>query len=124
MSVENLKEYARRCAAEPELRDTARTLGVGDVEGHMHHAEDLGLDWTRADLAAFRKEVIDAEGDLEDLGEEELEQIAGGAATLTAIVAVSVGVGIAAGGVVGIAVGGAVGSGAAGGAAAAGEGGW
>ena len=119
MSVENLKEYARRCAAEPELRATARTIGMTDAEGHMRHAESLGLDWTTADLVAFRKEVIDDEEDLVDLTEEELERVAGGIAAVT--VAVAVGVGAAVGGsaaaaVTGVAVGGAV--------AAGGDGGW
>ena len=27
MSLENLKEYAQRCANEPELRETAKTIG-------------------------------------------------------------------------------------------------
>ena len=120
MSVENLKEYARRCAAEPELRAKAKEFGMADMDQHMIQARSLDLDWTRDDLATFRKEVIDAEGDLEDLGEEELEQVAGGAITLTGIVAVAVGVGLAAGVVAGVAAGTAAG----GTAAASGDGGW
>ena len=119
MSVENLKEYARRCATEPELLATAKTIGMTDMEEHMRHAGSLGLDWTRDDLAAFRKEVVDGESDdLADLTEEELERIAGGHATVT--LAVSLAVGLAAGAAVGAA---AVGGGV-GGAAAAGRGGW
>jgi len=60
MSVENLKEYARRCASEPELRARAKEIGVADVDEHMRHAESLGLDWTRNDIAAFRRQKIDA----------------------------------------------------------------
>ena len=122
MSVENLKEYARRCAAEPELRDTARTLGVADVEGHMEYAESLGLDWTRTDVLTFRKEMINAEGDLEDLSEEELEQVAAGAFSVT--LAAALGVGAVVGIVAGAGVGAAAGAGAAGATAAGGEGGW
>ena len=94
MSLENLKEYARRCAEEPELRARAKALGVSDVEGHMQEAGSLGLHWTMDDMVALRKELVDAEGELEDLSEDELEQIAGGAVSVTALV---VGAAIAAG---------------------------
>ena len=73
---------------------------------------------------AFRKEVIDSEGDIADLSEEELEEIAGGGVTTTAAVAVGVGVGVGAGVVAGGVVGGVAGSAAGGAAAALGQGGW
>ena len=120
MSVENLKEYARRCAAEPELLARAKAFGLTDMDEHMRHAESLGLDWSRGDLVTFRKEVVDAEGDLDDLSEDQLEQVAGGGITTTLAVVVAVSVGIGAGVVVGAGVGSAVG----GGVAAAGDGGW
>lgn len=118
MSVENLKEYARRCANEPELREKAKAIGMTDWEEHVRHAESLGLDWTSADVAAFRKELIDADDDFTDLSEEELEQVAGGAFSTTIAVSVGVGVGVGAG----VAAAGA--TAAAGGAAAAGDGAW
>ena len=120
MSVENLKEYARRCATEPELRAMAKEFGMGDMDQHMRQARRLDLDWTRDDLVAFRKEAIDAEGDLDDLGEEELEQVAGGVITTTGIVAVSVAVGI----VAGVGAGVVAGTAAGGTATASGDGGW
>ena len=85
MSVENLKEYARRCASEPELRAKAKEIGMSDMDEHMRHAESLGLGWTLDDMVAFRKEMIDDQGDLEDLSEEDLEQVAGGVVTATAV---------------------------------------
>ena len=120
MSIENLKEYARRCATEPELRAKAKALGMGDAEGHMREAAALGLDWTVDDMIAFRKEVLD-DGSLGELSEEDLEQIAGGAVTATAALA-GMAVAAAVGGAVvgGVAVGAAVG----GGVVAAGQGGW
>ena len=124
MSVENLKEYARRCATEPELRDKARALGVTDMEQYILHAKSLGLEWTQGDMSAFRKEVIDAAEDLEDLTEEELAEIAGGGATTTAAVAVGLAVGLVAGAAVGGVVAGAVAGAATGGATAAAGGGW
>ena len=120
MSVENLKEYARRCADDPELRARAREIGMTDMDEHMRYAESLGLDWTRGDLVTFRKEMIDSEGDLVDLSEEELEEIAGGGITTTAAVVVGVAVGVG----VGVAAGGAAGAAVGGGVAAAGDGGW
>ena len=112
MSVENLKEYARRCATEPELRAVARELGASDVDGHVRHAADLGLDWTMTDMIAFRKEVIDAEEGFDGLTEEDMEQIAGGAVTTTAVaVGAAVGAVALAGAVSAGVVGGAVGGG-------------
>ena len=100
MSVENLKEYARRCASDPEVRDKARAIGGTDVEEHMRFAESLGIGWDSADMAAFRKELVDTDDSLADLDEEELDQIAGGALSVTAAVvvaaAVAVGVGVTA----------------------------
>ncbi len=119
MSVENLKEYARRCAADPELRAVAKDIGLGDVDEHMRHAGSMGLDWDRGDLVEFRKELSDGE-DFEDLSEEELEQIAGGFATATALAVI----GVAAGAVAGVAAGGVVGGVAVGAVGAAGRGGW
>ena len=122
MSVENLKEYVRRCATEPDLREKARDLGTADLEPHMLHSESLGLEWSQSDMMAFRKEVIDAEGDLVDLTEEELEQVAGGiaASTVAGAVAVGAAVGVVVGG-----TGAAAATTAAGGtAAASGGGGW
>ena len=121
MSVENLKEYARRCATEPELRARAKALGMADTEGHMREAVALGLDWTMDDLTAFRKEVVDDES-LNELSAEDLEQIAGGVITLTTVVAVAVGAGVVAGAGVAVVAGGAVAAGFAGAAVAGGKG--
>ena len=100
MSVENLKEYARRCASEPELAAEAKAIGLEDLEGQMRYAGSLGLEWTEDDLAAFRRDVVGAEGELEDIGDEELSTVAGGIMTVTAaIVAGAVAGGVAAGAV-------------------------
>ena len=124
MSLENLKEYAQRCANEPELRETVKTIGMTDLEGQMRYAESLGLEWTMEDMAALRKEATGGyEDGLEDLSEEELEQIAGGVFTATAAVAGSVAAAAAAGAVAAVAGAGVVVAGAGAGTAAAG-GGW
>lgn len=122
MSVENLKEYARRCANEPELRAKARELGMSDLRGHMQHADSLGLDWSEGDMVALRKEVVPDE-EIGDLSEEDMEAVAGGIVTLTTVSMV-VGFAIAAGIVAGAGAGAMAGAAGAGGAAAAGKGGW
>jgi predicted ribosomally synthesized peptide with nif11-like leader len=90
MSVENLKEYARRCAADPVLREKAKAIGASNVDEQIVHATALGLPWTRIDLDAFRKEM-EAEG---ELSEEDLEQVAGGLVTSTAAAVVGAAAGV------------------------------
>ena len=120
MSVEHLKEYVRRCATEPELREKAKALGMADLEQHMAYAESLGLEWSADDMLAFRKEAIEADGGLEDLSEEDLVEVAGGGVSTTAVVVL----GVAAGAAAGVVAGGAVGGGVGAGVAAAVSGGW
>lgn len=120
MSLENVKEYVRRCVTEPELRDKARAIGLTDADEHMRHAKSLGLEWTRRDMVNFRNEVVGPDDDLADMSDEELEMVAGGVCTTTAVV-VS---GVVAGAVAGTVAAGAAGAAVGGGAAAAGGGGW
>ncbi|WP_298934713.1 Nif11-like leader peptide family RiPP precursor [uncultured Ruegeria sp.] len=83
MSVENLKEYARRCAADPELRAKAKEIGATDLDGQIEHAASMGLNWTKDDMSAFQEE-LQADG---ELGEDDLEKVAGGVVTTTAAAA-------------------------------------
>ena len=85
MSVENIKEYARRCAADPDLRAKAKAIGMTNLDGQIVNAKSLGLDWTKEDFADFTKEM-QAEG---ELSEEDLENVAGGIVTTTAIAVVT-----------------------------------
>ena len=117
MSVENMKEYAKRCSTEPELREKAAAIGE-DIQEHMRHAEDLGLPWTIGDMTAYRRELVDSDDEIADLSEDDLDQIAGGFVTATAVAVAAVVVGVAAG----VAVGAAVGVGVGLGVAAAGDG--
>ena len=117
MSVENLKEYARRCATEEDLRMRAKEIGMSDVDAHIREASALGLEWSMDDMVAFRKEMVDADGYVDHLDEEELEQVAGGIVTAT--------VAVVAGGVAAGAVGaGATAAAVTGGTQATGDGGW
>ena len=85
MSVENIKEYARRCAADPDLRAKAKAIGMTNLDGQIVNAKSLGLDWTKEDFAGFTKEM-QAEG---ELSEEDLENVAGGIVTSTAAAVVA-----------------------------------
>lgn len=86
MSIENLKEYARRCAADPDLRDKAKAIGVENVGEQIEHSKSMGLDWQMEDLVEFSKE-LQADG---ELSEEDLENVAGGVVTATVGVAAGV----------------------------------
>ena len=79
MSLENVKEYARRCGSDPELRKNARAIGIENIDEHIRVAADMGLDWSWSDLKAFQKELSAAQEGVEDLSEQELEEVAGGA---------------------------------------------
>ncbi len=124
MSVENLKEYAKRCANDPQTLQAAKEFGIHDIEKHIGLSESLGLKWDMDDWSKFQHEVTEnltneeMEVDMEELNEEELELVAGGLFSVTIVSA------LAAGAAVGGVVGAAAGAGAAGGAAAAGDGGW
>ncbi len=96
MSVENLKEYARRCASDPVLRERAKEIGATNIDEQIAHSRSLGLEWTKEDLQEFKRE-LEAEG---ELSEEDLENVAGGVVTATAA-GVAAGVVGAAAGVVG-----------------------
>ncbi len=86
MSVEDLKEYARRCASDPDLRAKAKEIGATDLDGQIAHAASMGLTWTKEDMAAFQEE-LQADG---ELGEDDLEKVAGGVVTTTAAAAAAV----------------------------------
>ena len=122
MSLANVKEYARRCGTDPELRANARAIGLENFDEHIRASADLGLDWDASDLKAFQKELSNAQEGLEDLSEEELEEVAGGLVSVTALAALAVGAGVGAavGGVGAAAVAGAT----AGTSAAQAGGGW
>jgi len=100
MSIEHLKEYAQRCATEPELRARAKAIGFADPDAHIEHGKSLGLEFGMEDALAFRNDMVGADEEMTDLSEEDLEMVAGGAVSTTAIV---VGTVVAAG----VAVGGA-----------------
>jgi len=121
MSIENMKEYAHRCATEPELRARAKAIGFADPAAHIEHGKSLGLEFSMEDALAFRNDMVGADEEMVELGEDDLEQIAGGAVSATGV-AVGVAGAVAGGVAAGVVVGAGVGAGA--GAVASGDGGW
>ncbi len=87
MSVEDLKEYARRCASDSDLRAKAKEIGATNLDAQIQHAASMGLNWTKEDMVAFQEE-LQADG---ELGEDDLEKVAGGVVTTTAAAAAVVG---------------------------------
>lgn len=86
MSVEDLKEYARRCASDPDLRAKAKEIGATNLDAQIEHSASMGLNWTKEDMAVFQEE-LQADG---ELGEDDLEKVAGGVVTTTAAAAAAV----------------------------------
>ena len=78
MSLEHLKEYARRCATEDAVGKRAKAIELTDLDEHIRHARSLGLEWTLHDLVKFRNQVFGADAELEQVSDEELKMIAGG----------------------------------------------
>ena len=87
MSIENLKEYMQLCIDDPKLRAQAGSIGLYDLAPHIEASEKLGLSWTIEDMLALRKELLEGGEDLEDIGVDELEEVAGGIVSSTAMVA-------------------------------------
>ena len=110
MSVEDLKKYGQLCAENEDVTNRAKEIGLQDIEGHTAHGKELGLEFGTDDFVALAEEVGITE---DELTEEQLEMVAGGAVSTTAaavfclvgglaLIGVGAGLGAAAGaGVVG-----------------------
>jgi predicted ribosomally synthesized peptide with nif11-like leader len=77
MSVADLKEYGKRCAADPALAKKAKSIGLSNVKGQAEHAKTLGLNFNERDMEALAKEM----GSKGELNEKELSAVAGGVVT-------------------------------------------
>jgi predicted ribosomally synthesized peptide with nif11-like leader len=85
MSVENLKKYGKLCAEDEKVRARAKEIGLQDIDGQVAYGKSLGLDFTREDFKVLANETgIERK---EELDEEELKKVAGGAVTATMAVA-------------------------------------
>jgi predicted ribosomally synthesized peptide with nif11-like leader len=83
MSVEDLKKYGQMCTENEEIRNRAKEIGIENIAGQMAYAKELGLVFNLEDMEALAKEA--GVGLSDELSEEELEKVAGGIITTTAI---------------------------------------
>lgn len=114
MSVADFKKYGQMIAEKADVREKAKAIGMNDITGQIAYAKELGLEFTVSDMQEMAKEAGLSK---DELSEEQLEQVAGGVVTVTALAVVgavagvaSLVVGIAALGVSAIGVGVQVGS--------------
>ena len=107
MSVEDLKKYGQMCLEDEALKAKAKTLGL-DIDKHIAHGKELGLEFGAEDLKALGEETGFSE---DELTEEQLEMVAGGVALATGVVLAGAALGALVGAVVGgVSVGGGVGA--------------
>jgi predicted ribosomally synthesized peptide with nif11-like leader len=83
MSVADLKKYSQMCQEDQTVRQQAKEIGMVNLEGQIAYAKELGLQFNKDDVQTLADEAGVTKG---ELSEEQLEQIAGGCATLTAVV--------------------------------------
>jgi predicted ribosomally synthesized peptide with nif11-like leader len=94
ISVANLKKYGQMCREDLTVRQRAKEIGLANLDGQIAYGKELGLEFNENDVQAFADEAGISK---DELSEEQLEQIAGGCATLTIAVGGAVlGVGMAA----------------------------
>ena len=96
MSVENLKKFGMLCAQNEEVRKRAKEIGLNDLDGLMAYGREMELEFSSEDLAALARE---AGVSRQELSEEQLEQVAGGFVTATAVMGVAALAGMVAAGV-------------------------
>lgn len=93
MSVEDLKKYGQMAAENEEVREKAKSIGLQDIDGQIAYAKTLGLEFTKEDMEALSKEV--GAGQSDELSEEDLEKVAGGAVTTTGAAVAGMAAGVA-----------------------------
>lgn len=83
MSVEDLKKFGQLCHNDETVRNRVIEIGLQDVQGLMAYGRELGLEFDETDMLDAAKE---AGVNVDELSEEQLEKIAGGVVTTTAMV--------------------------------------
>ena len=83
MSVQDLKKFGQLCTEDETVRARAKAIGLNDVPGQIAYAKELGFDFSLADLQTLAQEAGVSKN---QLTEAELERVAGGFLTATAVV--------------------------------------
>jgi predicted ribosomally synthesized peptide with nif11-like leader len=68
MSVEDLKKYGQMCIEDEDLKAKAKTMEL-DIDKHIAHGKELGLEFTVEDFKALGEETGFSE---DELTEEQL----------------------------------------------------
>ena len=92
MSVADLKKFGQMIQEDPKVRQRAKEIGIANLDNQIAYAKELGLEFDKDDLQALADEAGISKG---ELSEEQLEQVAGGCVTITAVLCGVVGVGVA-----------------------------
>lgn len=87
MSIQDLKNYGRLCTEDETVRVRAKAIGLNNVAGQIAYAKELGFDFGPADLQGLAQEAGISKN---ELNEAELERVAGGFLTTTAVVVAAV----------------------------------
>ena len=82
MSVESFKQFSQKVADDEAIREKVKEIGQTNVDGIIAYANQLGYSFTSDDMIATAKE---AGVNVDELNEEQLEKVAGGVATATAV---------------------------------------
>jgi predicted ribosomally synthesized peptide with nif11-like leader len=90
MSVQDLKKYGKMAAEDPKIRAKAKEIGLMNVKGQAAYAKTLGLNFDEADMQALSREAI-PKG---ELSEKDLQAVAGGVASATALAVAGLAVGV------------------------------
>ncbi len=88
MSVADFKKYGQLIAERSDVRAQAKAIGMNDLAGQIAYAKTLGLEFSAADMTELAKQ---AGASSNELSEAQLEQVAGGTSTITAVIAATVG---------------------------------
>lgn len=81
MSVEELKAFGKKVVEDEKLKKKAKEIGMEDVEGIITLAKENGFDVSKEDMEAAAEEMKSTG----ELNEDDLEQVAGGFVTSTAL---------------------------------------
>jgi len=100
MSIEALKEFTKTVVENEVHQEKAKKIGLNDIDGLIGFGKELGYEFSLEDLQALANETGSQS---EELSEEDLEQVAGGAATTT-LAAVAAFAGVASAVVAGAAI--------------------
>jgi hypothetical protein len=90
VSVEDLMEYGRQCAADPIHRRRAKDIGLQNIKGQSEYAKTLGLHFDAGDMQALARSLQPSG----ELSEDDLSQVAGGVVSSVAATVVASGCGM------------------------------